>query len=345
MSTPTWPVLLTRLTGRDDLESAEAAWAMSEIMSGEATPAQIAAFITLLRAKGETPAELAGLVDTMRDRANPVPYDGPAVDIVGTGADRSHTVNISTMAAIVVAASGRPVVKHGNRAASSSCGTADVLEELGVAIDLDGSGVARSVSEVGIGFCFAAQFHPGMRFAGPVRRELGIPTAFNFLGPLTNPARVRAGAIGCADPRMAPIVARVLADRGDSALVFRGDDGLDELTTTTTSRAWIAAGGEVTEVSVDPQRLGITPVEPAALRGADAPYNAAVVWQVLEGGAEAIRDAVLLNAAAGIAAFDGLRSDDLDGQLAAGLDSARAAVESGAGADLLHRWIAANPHR
>ena len=237
-----WPTLFTALSRRLDLTAADTAWAMDEIMAGQATPAQLAAFAVLLRAKGETPDELAGLVHTMLARAAPVPVSGPAVDVVGTGADRAHTVNISTMAALLVAGTGRRVVKHGNRAASSSCGTADVLEELGVAIDLDGIGVAATVAEVGIGFCFAPVFHAGMRHAGGPRRELGVPTFFNFLGPLTNPARVGAAAVGCADTRMAPVMAAVLAARGDSALVFRGDDGLDELTTTTTSSGWVGAG-------------------------------------------------------------------------------------------------------
>jgi anthranilate phosphoribosyltransferase len=272
-----------------------------------------------------------------------VPVSGPAVDIVGTGADRASTVNISTMAALVVAGTGRRVVKHGNRAASSACGTADVLEELGVAIDLPADAVAATVEEVGIGFCFAPVFHPGMRHAGAPRRELGVPTAFNFLGPLTNPARVRAAAIGCADRRMAPVMAAVLARRGDTALVFRGDDGLDELTTTTTSSAWIAAGGTVTEVSVDPRRLGIPAVPPQALRGADRVHNAAVVRDLLRGGARGgVRDVVLLNAAAGIAAADGLASADLDDALARGIDLAAQAIDGGAAADVLDRWITAS---
>ncbi|MEO9140068.1 MAG: anthranilate phosphoribosyltransferase, partial [Jatrophihabitans sp.] len=261
----------------------DTAWAMAEIMSGDASPAQLAAFAVLMRVKGETPQELAGLVRTMLDRATPLRIEGRAVDVVGTGADRAHTVNISTMAALVVAGTGRRVVKHGNRAATSACGTADVLEELGVIIDLPPEGIARTVDEVGIGFCFARVFHPGMRHAGPVRAELGVPTAFNFLGPLTNPARVTAAAIGCADRTMAPVMAAVLAERGDSALVFRGDDGLDELTTTTTSSVWMATEGVVTEATVDPRDLGIAPVRPEALRGGDAAFNAAVVRDVLAG--------------------------------------------------------------
>jgi anthranilate phosphoribosyltransferase len=322
-----------------ELASDDTAWAMDEIMSGNATAAQIAAFAVLLRAKGETPGELAGLVRTMLAHATPLAIEGPAVDVVGTGADRAHTVNISTMAALVVAGSGRRVVKHGNRAATSSCGTADVLEELGVAIDLPPAGVARTVDEVGIGFCFAPLFHAGTRHAGPPRRELGVPTVFNFLGPLTNPARVKAGAIGCADSRMAPVMAAVLAGRGDSALVFRGDDGLDELTTTTTSSVWVAADGEVTAATVDPAALGIAPAEPGALRGGDRVHNAAVVREVLAGGAPTVRDAVLLNAAAAIAAHDGLARERLHDALARGLRIAAESVDSGAAAELLDRWI------
>jgi anthranilate phosphoribosyltransferase len=322
------------------LTSAQTAWAMDEIMAGAATPAQLAAFAVLLRAKGETPDEIAGLVDAMLRHAVEVPVSGPAVDIVGTGADRASTVNISTMAALVVAGTGRRVVKHGNRAASSACGTADVLEELGVAIDLPADAVAASVAEVGIGFCFAPVFHPGMRHAAAPRRELGVPTAFNFLGPLTNPARVRAAAIGCADRRMAPVMAAVLAARGDTALVFRGDDGLDELTTTTTSSVWIATAGTVTETSIDPARLGIEAVPPEALRGADRVHNAVVVRDLLAGGGRSgVRNVVLLNAAAAIAAHDGLDHDDVDAALRRGLDLGVRAIDTGAAADVLDRWV------
>jgi anthranilate phosphoribosyltransferase len=251
-------------------------------------------------------------------------------------------VNISTMAALVVAGTGRRVVKHGNRAASSSCGTADVLEELGVAIDLPGAGVGDTVRAVGIGFCFAPVFHAGMRHAGAPRRELGVPTFFNFLGPLTNPARVRSAAIGCADTRMAPVMAAVLADRGDCALVFRGDDGLDELTTTTTSSIWIADGGQVDRATVDPAEFGIAPVAPAALRGGDRVYNAAVVREVLGGGGAGVRDAVLLNAAAAVAAYDGLSGRTLHDAIARGLRHAAEAVDSGAALDVLERWIIAS---
>jgi anthranilate phosphoribosyltransferase len=337
-----WPRLLSTLSDRTDLSADDTAWAMNEIMAGDASPARLAAFAVLLRAKGETPDELGGLVRTMRDRATPLSVPMRAVDVVGTGADRAHTVNISTMAALVVAGSGRPVVKHGNRAATSACGSADVLEELGVAIDLPPEGVNASVAEVGIAFCFAPVFHAGMRHAGPTRADLGVPTFFNFLGPLTNPARVTSAAIGCADRRMAPVMAAVLADRGDSALVFRGDDGLDELTTTTTSSVWVAANGTVREGTLDPSRFGIAPVRPEALRGGDRAFNAEVVHDVLAGGGAGVRDAVLLNAAAGIAAYDGLGDTELDDTIAAALTVAAESIDSGAAADLLARWVAAS---
>jgi anthranilate phosphoribosyltransferase len=337
-----WPALLTALMSGAELSAEDTAWAMDEVMAGDATPVQLAAFAVLLRAKGETPQELAGLVRTMVDRAAPLRIEGRAVDVVGTGADRAHTVNISTMAALVVAGSGRRVVKHGNRAATSSCGSADVLEELGVVIDLPAAGVAQTVAEVGIGFCFAPIFHAGMRHAGAPRRELGVPTFFNFLGPLTNPARVPAAAIGCADPRMAPVMAAVLAERGDTALVFRGDDGLDELTTTTTSSAWVAVDGAVTPVTVDPAALGIEPVRPEVLRGADKVFNAGVVRELLAGGAPGVREVVLLNAAAAIAVYDGLSAERLHDALARGMRVAAESIDSGAAGELLDRWVAAS---
>jgi anthranilate phosphoribosyltransferase len=325
-----------------ELSADDTAWAMDEMMSGNASQAQLAAFAVLLRAKGETPHELSGLVRTMIEHAAPLTIEGRAVDVVGTGADRAHTVNISTMAALVVAGAGRRVVKHGNRAATSSCGSADVLEELGVVVDLPAAGVARTVAEAGIGFCFAPVFHAGMRHAGAARREIGVPTFFNFLGPLTNPARVPAAAIGCADARMAPVMAAVLAARGDTAIVFRGDDGLDELTTTTTSSAWVAAEGTVVPATVDPAALGIDPVPPEALRGADRAFNAAVLRDVLSGGAAGVRDVVLLNAAAAIAAYDGLTAERLHDALARGLRLAAESVDSGAAAQVLDRWVASS---
>lgn len=246
MGERTWPHLLNALLRGNELSTADTAWAMNEIMAGAATPAQIAGFAVALRAKGETPAELAGLVEAMFDNSVrvtlPEELRRTAVDVVGTGGDLAHTVNISTMTALVVAGAGVRVVKHGNRAASSLCGTADLLEHFGVPLDLGPEQVTRCVAEAGIGFCFAARFHPSMRHTGPVRREIGVPTAFNFLGPLTNPARPRAGAVGCFDARMAPVMAEVFARRGDSVIVMRGEDGLDEFTTAAPTRVWVAQG-------------------------------------------------------------------------------------------------------
>lgn len=335
-----WPDLLTTLMRGDDLSASATGWAMDEIMAGEASPAQLAAFAVLLRAKGETPQELAGLVAAMLRRATPVEISVPAVDVVGTGGDRAHTVNISTMAALVTAGSGRTVVKHGNRAASSACGTADVLEELGVAIDLPAAGVAATVAEAGIGFCFAPVFHAGFRHTAGPRRELGVPTAFNFLGPLTNPGRPKAAAIGVYNSALAPVMAQVLADRGDSALVFRGDDGLDELTTTTTSQVWLVSDGQVRADQLDPGELGLAPATSQALVGGDARLNAGVVRALLDGATGPVRDAVQLNAAAAIAAFDGV----LDSARAAveyGWPIAGAAIEDGSAGRLLDDWIAA----
>jgi anthranilate phosphoribosyltransferase len=337
-SAPTWSGLLTRLLAREDLPADDTAWAMREIMAGEATPAQIAAFAVALRAKGESPAEVTGLSATMLARATPVELAVDCVDIVGTGGDGAHTVNISSMASVVAAAAGVPVAKHGNRAASSSSGAADVLEALGVVIDLPAASVVRCVEEAGIGFFFAPVFHPGYRYTGAPRREMGIGTVFNFLGPLANPARPVAAAIGCADARMAPVLAAVLAERGTRALVFRGDDGLDELTTATTSAVWVVADGEVRPDRVDPAVLGIPLASVDALRGGDPAFNADVFRRVVGGEAGPVRDAVLLNAAAALAAFDGA-DGDLVTALGTGLERAAAAVDDGRAADVLDRWV------
>ncbi|MBP0450213.1 MULTISPECIES: anthranilate phosphoribosyltransferase [unclassified Kitasatospora] len=333
----TWPDILSALLRGEDLAQADAAWAMDRIMSGEASPAQVAGFMVALRAKGETVGEIAGLVDAMYAHAEPLSIPGPAVDVVGTGGDRAKTVNISTMSAIVAAAAGAKVVKHGNRAASSASGSSDVLEKLGIALDLSARRVAEVAEEIGLTFCSAAMFHPSMRHAATARRDLGVPTAFNILGPLTNPARVTAHAIGCFDTRLAGLIAGVLARRGSSALVFRGDDGLDELTITTTSRVWIVRGGEVTETTFDPRELGIELVGIEALRGADPAYNADVARRLLAGERGPVRDAVLLNTAAALVALE-LTDAPLAGQLAAGMERAAAAVDSGAALELLKRW-------
>jgi anthranilate phosphoribosyltransferase len=335
---PTWPGLLTRLVRREDLSADDARWAMRQVMTGEVTPVQVAGFLVALRAKGESPEEVAGLAATMLELATPVSLPVECVDIVGTGGDGAQTVNISTMAAIVTAAAGIPVAKHGNRAASSASGTADVLEALGVVIDLPAEAVARCVREAGIGFFFAPVFHPGFRHAAVPRRELGIGTVFNFLGPLTNPARPVAGAIGCADTRMAPVLAAVLAARGNRAMVFRGDDGLDELTTATTSSVWVVRDGEVEAERLDPTVLGIPVSEPGALRGGDPEVNAEVVRRLVAGDPGPVRDAVLLNAAAALAAYD-QRGARLHDALGAALPRAAAAIDDGRAAAKLEEWV------
>ena len=334
---PSWPSVLGALTAGQDLSRAQARWAMDEIFSDNATAAQIAAFGVALKMKGETPDELRALADTMLDYARLVPVDGAVVDIVGTGGDRANTVNISTMASLVVAATGIRVVKHGNRAASSKSGGADVLEALGVHIDLGPEAVAHSVAETGIGFCFAPVYHPALRFAAAPRKQIGIPTVFNVLGPLTNPARPGAGLIGCAFEPLIGTVAGVLAQRGSSALVVRGDDGLDELTTSTTSSVHIVRHGEVRLVGLDPRDLGIERVPLDALRGGDAEENAVIARAVLAGEKGPVRDAVLLNAAGAIAAFRGV-DGALEDALAAGLETAAEAIDSGAAATVLSRW-------
>ena len=335
-----WPEVLTRLTTGGELSADQASWAMGEILSGEATPAQVAGFAVGLRTRGETTAELAVLVDVMYQHAVHLDLDGRWLDVVGTGGDRSMSVNISTMAAIVAAGAGAPVVKHGNRSASSKSGAADVLETLGVRLDPDPGRVAEVGRQVGITFAFAPAFHPALRHTAVPRRELGIGTIFNFLGPLANPARPAAQAVGCADPRMAPLMAGVFARRRVDAWVFRGDDGLDELTTTTTSRVWLVSGGTVGEVTVDPSALGLAPATTADLRGGDAVHNADVVRRVLAGDRGPVRDAVVLNAGAALAVHAGEDGDPLD-RLVAGMARAEEAIDDGAAEQRLADWVAA----
>ncbi len=343
--TYTWPRVLGALVRGETLPAEATAWAMDEIMRGDATAAQIAAFAIALRAKGETIDEVEGLVSTMYEHAQPLEVPGAIVDVVGTGGDGAHTVNISTMSAIVAAGAGARVVKHGNRAASSSSGAADVLEALGLRLDLPVARVAQVALEAGITFCFAPVFHPAFRHTA-VRRELGVPTTFNILGPLTNPARPRAQAVGVADHRMAPIIAGVLAKRGNSALVFSGDDGLDELTVTTTSTVWTAHGGTVTEERFDPRDVGVEYAPIESLRGADAAYNAGVARKLLAGERGPVRDAVTLTAGATLAALAGLdvaagALPSLTERLAAGVARANESLDSGAAQASLDRWIEA----
>jgi anthranilate phosphoribosyltransferase len=336
----TWPALLSALIRGDSLTADESEWAMNEIMEGAATPSQIAGFGVALRIKGTSVAEMTGLARSMLAHATPISLPGQLTDLVGTGGDGARTVNVSTMGTIVAAAAGARMIKHGNRAASSACGSADVLEGLGVRLDLPPDAVARIAAEVGITFCFAPVFHAALRHSAAVRRELGVATTFNFLGPLANPSRPAAQAVGVADPRMAGIIAGVLATRGVDGFVFRGDDGLDELTTTTTSRVWSISSGEVSEHTLDPSDLGIATAEPAHLVGGDVAFNTAAVHALLAGQAGAVRDAVLLNAAAGIAAYD-QSSGSLEDRLGTAMSRAAAAVDTGAARETLGRWLQA----
>ena len=348
----TWPVVLGSLVAGRDLSDAQCSWALQQTLAGEATDAQIAAFVVALRAKGETPQEVAALVAEMAKHANTFTTATPAMDIVGTGGDQANTVNISTMTALVVAACGVPVAKHGNRAASSQTGTADVLEELGVAIELTPEHVKQCVDEVGMGFAFAPRHHPAMRHVGPVRKELGIPTVFNILGPLSNPAGAQAMLLGVADIQRAPVIAEVLEARGVRALVVRGDDGLDELSTTTTSTVWDVTGNSVVQTTFDPTALGVRAVAPSQLVGGDRVRNASLLRQsigmeVIHAGEadriSAIQDVVALNAAAALVAYAAVSGVGPEGTLhdrvAAHLPQVREVLASGAAAELLTRWI------
>ena len=312
-------------------------------MAGSATPAQIAAFGVSMKMKRPTAAEVRELADTMLEYALQVPTDvigTDTVDVVGTGGDGANTVNLSTMASIVVAAAGIPVVKHGNRAASSKSGGADMLEALGVRIELGPADVARCVAEVGIGFCFAPMFHPSLKHAGPARREIGVPTVFNLLGPLTNPARPRAGLIGCAFGDLAEVMAGVFAARRASVLVVHGDDGLDELTTTTTSTIWRVQAGTIDKLTFDPLGFGFPRAEISELVGGDAATNAEEAHKVFSGAGGAVRDAVILNAAGAMVAHAGLSSHaEWLPSWEDGLRRAAEAIDSGAARRLLDHWV------
>lgn len=347
MSSPTWPDVLARLSSGDHLDEASADWAMAEIMAGNADPAQLAAFAVLLRSKGETPEEIGAIAGRMLAETTRLDLSdlGVAVDIVGTGGDGSNSVNISTMAAITVAAAGVPVIKHGNRSASSTVGSADLLEALGVDLEATAERVEASVREIGIGFAFARTFHPGMRHAGPVRAALGIPTVFNLLGPLTNPGQPQAGLIGCADPVKAPLMAQVFAARGASVFVVRGNDGLDEISTSESTSEWVASGGRVSQGSIDIEEFGLVKAGPQALRGGDIGFNTDAARRVFAGEPGPVRDAVLINAAAALASRQGL-IDAVDlhdvkvrrGLLGDNLELASNALDSGAATALVARW-------
>jgi len=344
---PSWATVLEALASGRDLDRGQTRWALDEVMRGEADDARLAGLMVGLRAKGETVEEVGGLAEAMLAHSVPLVVPGPVLDIVGTGGDGARTVNVSTMASLVAAGAGAVVVKHGNRAASSSCGTADVLEELGLDLDLEPTAVATSAATNGITFAFAPRFHPAMRHVGPVRRSLGIRTVFNSLGPLTNPARPAAMALGVADARHAGIIAGVLAGRGTAALVVRGQDGLDELTTTAPNSVRVVVRGEVVETVLEAADVGMPTSTIADLRGGDRGVNAGVVRGVLAGATGPVTDVVVLNAAAGLLALELAQDDrsaadvaaDLPGALAPGLGRARAALRDGAAAAVLADWL------
>jgi len=350
MTERTWPRLLSDLLNKTDLDRTGANWAMREIMSGNATGAQLGAFMLALRAKGETVAELAGMVDIMLENAVLLETGSDAVDIVGTGGDLVGTVNISSMASVVAAASGVPVLKHGSRSASGKTGSSEMLEVLGIRLDLAPAQVAEVFQATGITFFFAPVFHPAMRHVAPVRKELGIPTTFNFLGPLANPAQPIATALGVANRSIAPLMASELAARGRAGLVFRSMDGLDELSTTAKNEIWQVSDGAVSEFELDPAALGLEPANLADLVGGDARHNAEVALALFDGESfenmRQIRDVTLLNAAAGVVAYElakapELAQTDLTKRFQNALAKCEQALISGAARETLVRWSAA----
>ena len=333
-----WDSHISRLHSGLDLETDDVQWCMNEILTGNANNEIIKEFLLALKAKGETSEEVGALVAQMYQHCGPITITERAVDTVGTGGDGAHTINISTTAAIIAAAAGIKVVKHGNRAASSKSGAADLLEALGVNINLDGTGVEKTFAELGIGFCFAPVFHPAMKFAGPARKELGSPTVFNILGPLANPAKPQAAAIGVANDRMHLVMAQVLADRGVDGFVFRGDDGLDEITLATTTSVLTIGRGEISSDLIDPLDFEIQRAPISALVGGDSIENARITTAIFAGEKGAPRDAVVLNAAAAIAAYEGRFDLNLHSRIEIGVSRAVAAIDSGAATRLIAQW-------
>lgn len=333
-----WDLRISRLNAGLDLDSDDVQWCMNEILTGKADKEITKQFLLALKEKGETSEEVGALVAQMYQHCAPISISERAVDTVGTGGDGAHTINISTTAAIIAAAAGVKVVKHGNRAASSKSGSADLLEALGININLDGSGVERTFREIGIGFCFAPVFHPAMRHAAPARKELGVPTVFNILGPMANPAKPQAAAIGVANHRMHLIMAQVLANRGVDGFVFRGDDGLDEITLATTTSVLTIGKGEISSDLIDPQDFDIQRAPISALVGGDSTENARITMAIFAGEKGAPRDAVVLNAAAAIAAYDARFDLNLHERMALGVSRATDAIDSGTSTRLVAQW-------
>ena len=333
-----WETHISRLQSGLDLETEDVQWCMNEILTGNANLEVIKEFLLALKSKGETSEEVGALVAQMYQHCAPITINERAVDTVGTGGDGAHTINISTTAAIIAAAAGVKVVKHGNRAASSKSGSADLLEALGININLDGVGVEKTFSEIGIGFCFAPVFHPAMRFAATARKELATPTVFNILGPMANPAKPQAAAIGVANEPMHLVMAQVLSDRGVDGFVFRGDDGLDEITLASTTSVLTIGNGEITRDLIDPLDFGIQRAPISALVGGDSVENARITTAIFAGEKGAPRDAVVLNAAAAIAAYEGRFDLNLQERMALGVSRAIEAIDSGASTRLVSQW-------
>lgn len=335
-----WASALATLDSGLNLSPEEIRHVMRTILQGEAEIESIKAFLLALKAKGETAEEVSACVAEMYEHSSPISITARAVDTVGTGGDGAHTINISSTAAIIAAAAGARVVKHGNRAVSSRSGASDFLEALGVVPGLDGAGVERTVRELGIGFCFAPIFHPAMKYAAPARKELGVPTVFNILGPLANPAKPIAAAIGVANERMHLVMAQVLVDKGCDGFVFRGDDGLDEITLATSTSVLVIGKKEIKSERIDPTDFGIERAPIEAIVGGDAAENARISMAIFQGQPGAPRDAVLLNAAAAIAAYEGELNLDIRTRMNAGLARARDAIDSGAALTLVKKWAA-----
>lgn len=335
----TWAHALDLLENRLDLPEELVRFCMRDILEGKTDNETIKKFLLALKDKGESAEEVGALVTEMYEHAAPIYIPQRAVDIVGTGGDGMNTINISTTAAIVAAAAGATVVKHGNRAATSKCGSADLLEELGVAINLDGKLVAESVNQTGIGFCFAPNFHPAMKNAAAARKELGTPTIFNILGPLANPAKPKAAAIGVAKAELHLVMAEVLGNRSVEGFVFRGDDGLDELTLTTSSQVLTIGNGEIESGAIDPVEVGLRRANIEELIGGDSKFNAAVTMEILGGKSGAYRDAVIFNAAAAIAAYRGNLDSAMNSRIAEAVQVAKEAIDSGAAKKKLNEWV------
>jgi anthranilate phosphoribosyltransferase len=321
-----------------DLDVDRVQWCMNQILIGAADNSTIKRFLIALKNKGESPEEVGALVAQMYEHCASISITQRAVDTVGTGGDGAHTINISTTSAIIAAAAGAKVIKHGNRAASSKSGSADLLENLGININLNGNAVAESFETLGIGFCFAPLFHPAMKHAAVARKELGVPTVFNILGPLANPAKPKSAAIGVANDRMHLVMAQVLGTRGVDGFVFRGDDGLDEITLATSTSVLSIGTDEITSDLISPLDFGIQVAPVSALVGGDGAENARITKAIFNGAKGAHRDACVLNAAAAIAAYEGRTELSLHERMDSGVAAAINAIDSGAARDLVQEW-------